>query len=241
MKLPEMMSMRVLRLGSIAIAASMVTACGGGGGGGSPPTATINGTAAVGSALADATIQMSCKNGSANTTTDSNGAFSATFAFDPPCILTASGGAIVIHSLASGPGTYNLTSLTEVLLSYVAGQLGTTLNGLLTGMQTNPSFQSALSNSTVVANAETAVATLVKGGYGVTLSTSAFLTTPFVPGQAGPDADLDALQTAGAISPTTGAPAPALASAALTAGGAAPISGGGGKSPTGGTGGSGGT
>lgn len=239
MKLPEMISVQVLRTGAMAIAASVVTACGGGGG--SPPPATINGTAAVGAALVDATIQMTCKNGSASTTTDSNGAFSATFAFDAPCILTASGGTVVIHSLASAPGTYNLTSLTELLLSYIAGQLGTTLNGLVTGMQNNASFQSALTNSTVIANAETAVATLVKTSYGVTLSTSAFLTTPFVPGQGALDADLVALQTAGAISPTTGEPTPALANAALVAGAAAPISGGGGKSPTGGTGGSSGT
>ncbi|TDY16881.1 hypothetical protein B0G81_8010 [Paraburkholderia sp. BL6665CI2N2] len=240
MKLPGITVVRGLRLGSIAIATSALVACGGGGGG-SSPTATIKGTAAVGSPLANATIQMVCKNGSTNATTDGNGAFSATFAFDAPCVLTASGGTIVIHSLASGAGTYNLTSLTDLLLSYIAGQLGTTLNGLLTGIQNNPSFQGALSNSAVIANAETAVAKLVKADYGVTLSTSAFLTTPFVPGQPGPDADLDALQNAGAVSATTGSPVPALASAALAAGAKAPISGGGGKSPTGGTGGSGAT
>jgi hypothetical protein len=240
MKLPDITVVRALRVGSIAIAMSALVACGGGGGG-SPPTATIKGTAAVGWALANATIEMTCKNGSASTTTDSNGAFSATFAFDAPCVLTASGDTILIHSLASGPGTYNLTSLTEVLLSYIAGQLGTTLNGLLTGIQGNMTFQSALSNSMVVANAEISVAALVKTNYGVTLSTSAFLTTSFVPGRPGADADLDALQTAGAVSATTGAPVPALVSAALAAGATAPISGGGGKPPTGGTGGSGAT
>jgi hypothetical protein len=239
MKLPDMTVMRALRLGSIAIAASALVACGGGSGGGSSPTATIKGTAAIGSALANATIQITCKNGATSTTTDANGAFSATFAFDSPCLLTATGSTVVIHSLAEGPGTYNLTSLTELLLTYVAAQLGTNLNGLLAGFQSNAAFQNALSNTTVITNAETAVATLVKNTYGVTLSSSAFLTTSFVPGQPGPDADLDALQAAGALG-STGAPVSSLVTAAVSAGALNPISAGGGQ-PTGGTGGSGGT
>lgn len=250
MKRCDITVIRALRLRSIAVvvATGALAACGGGGGSGvgsgssggsTPPTTTIKGTAAIGSALANAAILITCKNGPFSTTTDANGAFSATFPFDGPCVLTATGGASSVHSLAEGPGTYNVTSLTELLLTYVASQLGTTLNGLLTGLQNNVSFQSALSNSTVVANAQTAVAKLVKDTYGVTLSSSAFLTTPFVAGQPGPDADLDALRTAGAIG-ATGAPAPALATAVGTAGAASPISVGT-TAPTGGTGGTGGT
>jgi hypothetical protein len=238
MKLFDMPAIRVLRLGSIVMATSALFACGGGSGG-SSPTATINGTAAIGSALANATVQITCKNGSGSTTTNSNGAFSATFAFDGPCVLTATQGSVVVQSLAAGAGTSNVTPLTTLLLSYIAAQLGTTLNGLLSGIQSNASFQSALSSSTVIANGETAVAQLVQENYGVTLSSSAFLTTSFVPGQPGPDADLDTLQSKGAID-STGAPAPALTTAAATAGASAPITTGGG-SPTGGTGSSTGT
>ena len=135
-----------------------------------------------------------------------------------------------------------MTPLTELLLSYLAGQLGTTLDGLLAGITTNATYQSALTNSTVIANAETGVAKLLQSMYGVTLSTSSFLTTSFTPGQPGADADLDALQTAGAIT-SNGQPAASLTSAAVAAGAAAgsPASSGasGTGSATGGTGGTG--
>jgi len=112
---------------------------------------------------------------------------------------------------------------------------------LLAGITSNPSYQSALSNSTVIANAQAAVVTLIKNTYGITLSSSSFLTVSFTPGQPGADADLDTLQTAGAIS-ANGQPAASLAAAAIAAGAAAPISGGGGGGgATGGTGGTGGT
>ncbi|MGF6903760.1 carboxypeptidase regulatory-like domain-containing protein [Paraburkholderia sp. GAS348] len=237
MKLFDARAWRTLQFGSIALASSALVACGGGG---SSPTATIHGTAAVGAALANATIQLSCKNGSGSTTSNSSGSYSDTFSFDGPCLITATSGSTVLNSFASGAGTYNVTPLTQLLLSYLAGQLGTTLNGLLAGITTNATFQSALTNSTVIANAETAVTQLIKSTYGVTLSTNSFLTVSFTPGQPGADADLDTLQTDGAIT-SEGQPAASLATAAVAAGAAAPISGG--TAPgktTGGTGGTGG-
>ena len=54
------------------------------------------------------------------------------------------------------PGTYSDASLTELLLSYLAGQLGTTPDGLQAGISSNASFQAALTDSIVVANAENA-------------------------------------------------------------------------------------
>ncbi|WP_205192890.1 carboxypeptidase regulatory-like domain-containing protein [Burkholderia sp. Ax-1724] len=240
MKLLNGATLRTLQYGSMMLAASALVACGGNDVG-SAPTATISGTTAVGAALASANVTLTCKNGSGSTTSDSNGAYKATFSFDGPCVITASGGSVTIHSFAAGSGTYNVTPLTELLLSYLAGQLGTTESALLAGISSNASYQSALSNSTVIANAEAAVAKLIKDKYGITLSSSSFLTVAFTPGSAGADSDLDTLQTAGAIT-SNGQPAAALAAAALAAGQAAPISGGGtGGNPTGGTGGSGGT
>lgn len=237
MKLVDTRAWRALQYGSIVLASSTLVACGGGG---DSPRSTIRGTVAVGAPVANGAIQMSCKNGSSNATSDSNGAYSSTFHFDGPCLLTVTSGSIVLNSFAAGAGTYNITSLTQLLLSYLAGQLGTTLNGLIAGITTNSTYQSALTNSTVIANAENAVARLIKSMYGVTLSTNSFLTVSFTPGQPGADADLDALLTAGAIT-SNGQPTAALASAALAAGAAAPISGTGGSSaPTGGTGGTGG-
>jgi len=235
MKLLDTRVWRTLQFGSIALASGALVACGGGG---SSPNGTIQGTVAIGAAVANATIQMSCKNGSGSATTNSNGAYSDSFKFDGPCLLTATSGSTVLNSFASGPGTYNITSLTQLLLSYLAGQLGTTLSGLLAGITTNTTYQNALTNSTVIANAENAVAQLIKSTYGVTLSTNAFLTVSFTPGQPGADADLDALLAAGAIT-SDGQPAASLGSAAVTAGAAAPISAGGSGTSTGGTGGSG--
>ncbi|MCX4175792.1 MULTISPECIES: carboxypeptidase regulatory-like domain-containing protein [Paraburkholderia] len=238
MKLLNGATLRTLQFGSIVLATSALVACGGSG---DSPGATVSGTAAVGVAMANASIVLTCKNGTGSATANASGAYSATFKFDGPCAITATGGAITIHSFAAGAGTYNVTPLTELLLDYLAGQLGTTVSGLLAGITSNPSYQSALSNSTVIANAQAAVVTLIKNTYGITLSSSSFLTVSFTPGQPGADADLDTLQTAGAIT-ANGQPAASLTAAAIAAGAAAPISGGGsGGGATGGTGGTGGT
>ena len=231
---------RALFVGTVALATITLVACGGGG---SSPTATVKGTAAVGAALPNASVQLSCKNGSGSATSDANGAYSASFHFDGPCSITASSGGITIHSFASGAGTFNVTPLTQLLLSYLAGYLGTTVDGLLAGVSTNATYQSALTNSALINSAENSVAKLLSSMYGVTLSTNAFPTASFTPGQAGPDADLDALQAAGAIG-SDGQPAASLVSAASAAGTAAGVAAGatgGSGSPGGATGGSGGT
>jgi hypothetical protein len=80
---------------------------------------------------------------------EQHGAFTATFAFDGSVRADGGGGSVVIYSLAARPGTYNPTSLMELLLSYIAGQLGTTLDGLLAGIQSNTSFQKAFCKLTL--------------------------------------------------------------------------------------------
>ncbi|MGF6773716.1 hypothetical protein P3T18_006230 [Paraburkholderia sp. GAS199] len=238
MKLLNGAKLRTLQFGTVVLATSALVACGGGGSG-SAPGATVSGTAAKGAALANASVTLTCKNGAGSATADANGAYKATFQFDGPCAITASGGGVTVHSFAAGAGTYNVTPLTELLLSYLAGQLGTTVSGLLSGISSNPNYQNALASSTVVANAQAAVVTLIQKTYGITLSSSSFLTVSFTPGTAGADADLETLLAAGAIT-SDGQPAPALAAAALAAGAASPISSGSNGS-TGGTGGTGGS
>jgi hypothetical protein len=242
MKLFHAASQRTLQLGAVALATGLLAACGGGNDSGSAPSGTVNGTAAVGAAMANASITLSCKSGASSTTANSSGAYSSTFAFDGPCVITATNGTATVHSFASGAGTYNVTPLTELLLSYLAGRLGTTLSGLLSGITTNTTYQSALTNNTVIANAETSVAQLIKTQYGVTLSTNSFLTVSFTPGQAGADSDLDTLQAAGAIQ-SNGQPASGLSSAAVSAGASSPLGSGssGGSTGSGATGGTGGT
>ncbi|WP_343225413.1 hypothetical protein [Paraburkholderia sp. C35] len=131
-----------------------------------------------------------------------------------------------------------MTPLTQLLLSYLAGELGTTVDGLLAGISSNASYQSALTNSTLIANAQNSVAQLLDTLYGVKLSSNSFLTVSFTPGQAGADSDLDTLAAAGAIG-SDGQPAPTLVAAAHAAGqSAASGSPGGSGGATGGTGGS---
>ncbi|MDI7047452.1 hypothetical protein QMN58_28555, partial [Escherichia coli] len=73
------------------LATSALVACGGGTSTGSSPVGTVNGTAAVGAALANASITLACKNGSGSATATSNGAYTASFAFDGPSAITATG------------------------------------------------------------------------------------------------------------------------------------------------------
>jgi hypothetical protein len=235
MKVLDAATSRTLQFGSIFLAAVALTACGGGG---NPALGSVSGTAAIGAPLANASIQLACKNGSGSATANANGAYSAAFNFDGPCAITASSGAVTIHSFAAGTGTYNVTPLTQLLLSYLAGQLGTTVDGLLAGITSNASYQSALTNPTIIANAQAGVAKLLKTMYGITLSSSSFLTVSFTPGQPGADADLETLRAAGAIT-SDGQPAASLAAAAVSAGAASPIAGSGSNGATGGTGGTG--
>jgi hypothetical protein len=226
---------RCFQLGSIALVTSALFACGGGG---DSPNGTIKGTVAIGAPMKNGALTFVCKNGSSNTTTDANGAYSTTFKFDGPCAITAAGGPITLHSFASAAGTVNITSLTELLLSYLAAQLGTTVDGLLAGIPSNATYQSALSSSATIANAQQAVAKIIKDTYGITLSSSAFLTTAFTIGQ-GQDKDLDQLGTAGAVD-ANGKPVATLTATVIAAGTAAG-GGTGGGTPGGATGGTGGT
>jgi hypothetical protein len=236
------LTLRALKFSSMMLAAGTLAACGGGHhDSGNPPASSIKGTAAVGAAMANASVTLACKSGNGSATADANGSWTATFAFDGPCAITATNGAVTLHSFAAGAGTFNVTPLTELMLSFLAGQMGTTVSGLLSGITSNPAYQSALTNSTMIASAQAAVVKLIKDTYGITLSSASFLTVSFTPGTAGADSDLDTLLAAGAIT-SNGQPAATLTSAA-TAAGAAAASGNGTTTPpadnaTGGVGGS---
>ncbi|KVH66307.1 hypothetical protein WJ41_24890 [Burkholderia ubonensis] len=229
-------ALRAWKTGMFALAAGTLAGCGGGSDSNSTTPsnaslATISGTAATGAPMANAAITIACKSGNGSGTADANGAFSISFVFAGPCAITGTNGTTTQHSFASGGGTFNVTPLTEMLLTYMAAQLGTDLNGLLTGLTTNPTYQGALTSPLAVASAQNGVIQTIKNETGVTVSASSFLTTPFKPGQAGQDADLETLKSNGALT-RTGQPSPTLLDKVKTAGAAA------GK-PTGGTGGSG--
>jgi hypothetical protein len=199
-------------LAAICVASlATLVACGGnsciglngcGGGNGAPnqvPNVTISGTAATGSALASATVSFSCAQGSGSALSDGGGHYAITFNATPPCVITVTSGAMSLHSLAFGGGTFNTTPETELLLVYLAAQLGTNETSLIAGFPGNAQIQQALENQADVLAAQSAVVTNLQQRYALTLTAPAFLTTPFIVGQAGVDGDLDALARAGAI------------------------------------------
>ncbi|WP_149138519.1 hypothetical protein [Cupriavidus campinensis] len=134
------MKSRILLTG---LAAAVLTACGGGsgdgttttpaGGSGSAPVTTkISGTAAVGAALAGATVQAKCATGSGTATTAADGTF--TINIDNatrPCVLavTTPDGTTMHSVVEPGSGTSavaNITPLTELLTAALAGGSTTT-------------------------------------------------------------------------------------------------------------------
>jgi len=218
---------------SVASLATLV-ACGGnsciglngcGGGNGVPneaPNVAISGTAATGSALASATVSFSCAQGSGSALSDGGGHYAITFNATPPCVITVSSGATSLHSLAFNGGTFNTTPETELMLVYLASQLGTNETSLIAGFPSNAQFQQVLANQADVLAAQSEVVTNLQQRYALTLMAPALLTTPFIVGQAGVDSDLDALARAGAID-ANGMPDQAAVSLLSAAGLAHPL------------------
>jgi hypothetical protein len=232
---------RSVSAGLLSASVALFPGCGGGGGGGggnasNPSMISIAGTAATGKALAGATISIDCAQGSMSVAADANGSYHATFGAAMPCMIAATSGGTTLHSAAFAGGTFNVTPVTDLLLSYLAAQLGTNESGLIAGFATNTQFQQTLQNQTDVLTAQAAVVQNLQQKYGVTLSTPNFLTTAFTAGQPGEDSDLEALFTLGAID-TNGEPDAAAVALIATMGAAHPIA----ISPGTGTGGNGGT
>jgi hypothetical protein len=182
----------------------------------------LAGTAATGKALASANLNVACAQGSGATLTDGGGRYSLAFNATPPCVMTVTSGDTTLHSLAFAGGTFNTTPETELMLVYLAAQLGTSVSSLIANFASNAQFQQALANQSNVLNAQSAVVANLQQHYAVTLAAPAFLTTPFTVGQAGVDSDLDALAKAGAID-ANGMPDSAAVALMAQAGAAHPL------------------
>ena len=129
----------VLAKSTTACAAALVIAgCGGGGGsdggGSSAPAASVqlNGTAATGAALANASVSAKCVTGSGSATTDANGIYTLKLEGGAlPCIIQVSGTqggvAVTLHSLAEAGSTNaavaNVTPLTEMIVAQLSARL----------------------------------------------------------------------------------------------------------------------
>jgi len=182
----------------------------------------LAGTAATGKALASANVNVACAQGSGATLSDGGGRYSLAFNATLPCVITVTSGGTTLHSLAFAGGTFNTTPETELMLVYLAAQLGTSESSLIANFTSNAQFQQALANQTTVQNAQSAVVTNLQQHYAVTLTAPAFLTTPFAVGQTGVDSDLEALAKAGAID-ANGMPDSAAISLMSQAGAAQPL------------------
>ncbi|MCC8404124.1 hypothetical protein LJ655_19945 [Paraburkholderia sp. MMS20-SJTN17] len=186
------------------------------------PNVALSGTAATGKAPASAVVSFDCASGSASTLSDGGERYSITLSATLPCILTVNSGGTTLHSLAFAGGTFNTTPETELMLVYLASQLGTSEASLIAGFPSNLQFQQVLANQNDVLAAQSAVVTNLQQRYAVTLTAPAFLTTQFIVGQAGVDSDLGALATAGAIG-VDGMPDPVAVSLLSAAGLAHPL------------------
>ncbi len=113
--------------------AAALAACGGGGGS-SGSALTVGGVAARGAALVNATVSVTCAQGTGTATTNSVGAYTVTFAGKGPCIVevadTGTGGSgqtfrsLVRTSANSGSLNVNVNQFTTVIVEYLAGAAG---------------------------------------------------------------------------------------------------------------------
>lgn len=124
--------MKIAKLLLVMIFSVAVAACGGGGGGGESSTtaSTLGGVAAVGSPIANGTVQVKCAGGVILTgTTTSAGAWQVTISGQTlPCAVEVSGGTVngtanttPYHSVATSFGTANATPLTDLVVANLAG------------------------------------------------------------------------------------------------------------------------
>ncbi len=116
------------------LTAFIITACGGGGGTTTAPppaTTSLSGTAAVGFAIANATVNIKCASSTsiASFTTNPSGAIQETLSGQTlPCAIQVSDGTINgsanttnYHSIATSAGNVNVTPLTDLLIANLAG------------------------------------------------------------------------------------------------------------------------
>ena len=121
------------RLCSLISGLALLASCGGGGGSGSAAAGFIlEGTAATGAAMAGATVQARCKNGSASTTAETDGSFRVELSAGSslPCILKAVDPVtqLELHSLAeSGASRANITPVTELVAANLLGATPSTV------------------------------------------------------------------------------------------------------------------
>lgn len=179
-----------------------LTACGGGGasGGAAVVTSALSGTAAVGFAVVNGTVNIKCANSIAiaPSNTSAAGAIQVNLAGQTlPCALQVTGGTINgvantnnYHAIATSAGNVNVTPLTDLLVANLAGTATPTtwFAGLTTAQL-----------AAITAGQVTTAATNVKTALGLTTQLAGIdlITTAFTPTRNNVmDNTLEALQAA---------------------------------------------
>ncbi|MCH8622739.1 hypothetical protein [Undibacterium sp. TS12] len=174
---------RSLHLLTACLLAALLAACGGGGSGDpvvtvSPQTTSLNlhGTAAAGLAIAGATVNAKCRNGTGTGKTGSDGTFDITMTAGSslPCVLEVSNtiDSKTLHAISVNGGVINLTSLTEMLSTRL-------MRASMKTVFANPDFD-AIAKAVTADNIKTAQADISKALSGM-LDTSPlgdFYSTP---------------------------------------------------------------
>lgn len=164
------MTLRHVRLTTLAVLAVVALAgCGGGGDNAAatptppvtPSALTLTGTAATGRAVAGGAIAAKCASGTGSATTNADGSYTVSVSGGAlPCIVKVTGAdGKVLHSVAEGSGssaTVNISPLTELIVAQAAGGSAASLFS---------SFDAAAQaklTSAALASATTAVATALQ-------------------------------------------------------------------------------
>lgn len=195
-----------LKLVLLAGMVSTLAACGGGGSssvtpppiGTTPPPVvtppvvpppvpfaiTINGTAATGAAIANATVFAACKSGVATAQTAADGAYTIKVPApgEGPCILSLTQNGVTLRSIAAGDGAKaNITPLTEMLVAYTAVSSGAGVNATPQQLASNNNVRTIVGNSTMMlATTNRVLQLLANAASGVTVPAD-FLSATLVP------------------------------------------------------------
>ena len=209
----------------VLVGSALLAACGGGGSGsvlGGDAALTLKGTAAVGAPLVGP-VTATCKSGTGTATSNPDGSYTVVVTNGVgPCLLAITAGGVTLYSITSGSAatqTANITPMTNLLVNYLLSVPGMTA--------ADPTAWFALASTRALLADPAALTARVLNDFipaiktlvpGLSLASADFLSTAFTanPGSSASDADLELLNTAGAVT-ATGAPAPATTSALSTA------------------------
>lgn len=204
---------------------ALLAACGGGDSQPLPPALILKGTAATGAPVNGGAVSATCKTGTGNATSNTDGSFAVTITNGAgPCLLAILpvGSTTPMYSITSGAASTqiaNITPMTNLLVSYLLSVPGMTAANPLEWFA-SPAARGLLADPTALTKRITedfipALKVLLPS---LSLSNTDFLSTAFVPNpnNSATDADLEKLKAAGIVT-STGAPSTATTDRLKTA------------------------